>query len=55
MKRFGVEGSWPALVTPFTGEDKVNFEILRRLVDFHVECASDGILILGSTRMRGPG
>jgi 4-hydroxy-tetrahydrodipicolinate synthase len=49
MKRFGVEGSWPALVTPFTGEDKVNFEVLHRLVDFHVECASDGILILGST------
>lgn len=49
MKKFGVEGSWPALVTPFTGEDEVNFEVLRRLVDYHVECASDGILVLGST------
>jgi 4-hydroxy-tetrahydrodipicolinate synthase len=47
--KLNVEGSWPALVTPFTEEDKVDYEILRRLVDFHVEIKSDGILLLGST------
>jgi 4-hydroxy-tetrahydrodipicolinate synthase len=44
-----VKGSWPALVTPFTEEDEVDYAILRRLVDFHVENKSDGILLLGST------
>jgi 4-hydroxy-tetrahydrodipicolinate synthase len=47
--KLNVEGSWPALVTPFTEEDEVDYEILRRLVDFHVENESDGILLLGST------
>ncbi len=49
MKRFNVEGSWPALVTPFDGNDCVNYDMLRRLVDFHVENRSNGILLLGST------
>ncbi len=47
--KLNVEGSWPALVTPFTEEDEVDYGILRRLVDFHVENRSDGILLLGST------
>ena len=47
--KLNVEGSWPALVTPFTEEDEVDHEVLRRLVDFHVENRSDGILLLGST------
>ena len=46
---FSVEGSWPALVTPFHGDDTVNLEALRRLVGFHVENGSQGVLILGST------
>jgi 4-hydroxy-tetrahydrodipicolinate synthase len=49
MKRFNVVGSWPALVTPFTDGDEVNVESLRRLVQFHVENRSDGILLMGST------
>ena len=36
-------------MTPFTEEDEVDHEVLRRLVDFHVENRSDGILLLGST------
>ena len=47
--KLNVEGSWPALVTPFTEKDEVDYEILRRLVGFHVENESDGILLLGST------
>ena len=47
--KLNVEGSWPALVTPFTEEDEVDYGVLRWLVDFHVENLSDGILLLGST------
>ena len=47
--KLNVEGSWPALVTPFTEEGEVDHEILRKLVDFHVENESDGVLLLGST------
>jgi 4-hydroxy-tetrahydrodipicolinate synthase len=49
MKRFNVEGSWPALVTPFSDLEEVNSEVLIQLVDFHIENDSNGILILGST------
>ena len=49
MKRFNVEGSWPALVTPFTDDDEVNFGVLRKLVEFHAENNSDGVLLMGST------
>ncbi|UCD44254.1 MAG: 4-hydroxy-tetrahydrodipicolinate synthase [Candidatus Bathyarchaeota archaeon] len=49
MKRYNVEGSWPALVTPFTEEDKLNEVMLRRLVEFQIENGSDGVLLLGST------
>lgn len=49
MKRLNVEGSWPALVTPFTANDKVNYEVLTRIINFHIKSQSDGILLLGST------
>ncbi|HUV54375.1 MAG TPA: 4-hydroxy-tetrahydrodipicolinate synthase [Candidatus Krumholzibacteriaceae bacterium] len=49
MKRYNVEGSWPALVTPFTERDEVNHDVLRRLVNFHAENRSNGILLMGST------
>jgi 4-hydroxy-tetrahydrodipicolinate synthase len=49
MISFRVEGSWPALVTPFTERDEVNLESLTRLVEFHVTNDSTGILLLGST------
>jgi len=45
----GVEGSWPALVTPYGDDGSVNLEEFRRHVDFHVESGSDGLLVLGST------
>jgi len=49
LKRYSVEGSWPALVTPFTEKDEVNYDVLRRLVNFHAENRSNGILLMGST------
>lgn len=49
MKRFNVEGSWPALITPMTSGDEVDYGVLRRLVGFHAENHSTGVLLLGST------
>ncbi|MCW4051332.1 MAG: 4-hydroxy-tetrahydrodipicolinate synthase [Candidatus Bathyarchaeota archaeon] len=49
MKKFNVEGSWPALVTPFTEKDEVNYDMLRKLVNFHAENNSTGVLLMGST------
>jgi len=47
--KYNVEGSWPALVTPFEEKDEVDYEELRRHVEFHVENNSTGILLMGST------
>ncbi len=42
-------GSLVALVTPFDGEDRVDFAALKRLIDFHVEAGSDGLVVAGTT------
>jgi len=47
--KYNVEGSWPALVTPFNDDDAVNYDMLRKLVGFHAENHSTGVLLMGST------
>lgn len=47
--KYNVEGSWPALVTPFNDSGEVNYEMLRKLVGFHAENNSTGVLLMGST------
>ena len=42
-------GSIVALVTPFKENGEVDFGALDRLVDFHLENETDGILMLGTT------
>lgn len=42
-------GSLVALVTPFDAKDRVDFAALRRLIDFHVDEGSDGLVIAGTT------
>lgn len=42
-------GSIVALVTPFKANGEVDFAALDRLVDFHLENGTDGILVLGTT------
>ena len=44
-----LEGSIVALTTPFKEDGSVDFEALDRLVDFHLENGTDGILVLGTT------
>jgi 4-hydroxy-tetrahydrodipicolinate synthase len=43
------EGSWVAIPTPFTEEDKIDFAGFEKLVDFQIENGTDGILLMGST------
>ena len=42
-------GSLIALVTPFDGDNRVDYDSLKRLVEFHVEQGSDGLVIAGTT------
>jgi 4-hydroxy-tetrahydrodipicolinate synthase len=42
-------GSLVALVTPFDGNNRVDYTSLKRLVDFHVDQRSDGLVIAGTT------
>ena len=42
-------GSLVALVTPFDGNNQVDYDSLKRLIDFHVEQGSDGLVIAGTT------
>jgi len=42
-------GSLVALVTPFDGSNRVDYPSLKRLIDFHVEQGSDGLVIAGTT------
>lgn len=43
------KGSLVALVTPFDGNNRVDFEALKGLIDFHIEQGSDGLVIAGTT------
>ncbi len=49
MKKYNVEGSWPAVVTPFDDKDEVNYDVLRQLVGFQAGNNSTGLLLMGST------
>ena len=49
MKKTLFTGSGVAIVTPFTPDDKVNFEKLGQLIEFHIENSTDAIIICGTT------
>ena len=42
-------GAWPALVTPFTVEDKVNVSVLRELVEYLIDNRVGGFYVCGGT------
>ncbi len=46
---FGFSGAWPALVTPFTVEDKVNVAVLRELVEYLIDKRVGGFYVCGGT------
>lgn len=42
-------GSWAALITPMTEQGEVDHKDLRKLVDWHVESGTKGLVVLGTT------
>ena len=44
-----LRGSIVAIVTPMTQTGAIDFDALHRLVDFHIENQTDGIVIVGTT------
>ncbi|CAM3117737.1 4-hydroxy-tetrahydrodipicolinate synthase [Vibrio neptunius] len=42
-------GSIVALITPFNNDGEVDYVSLKKLVDFHVDAGSDGIVAVGTT------
>tara|TARA_B100001057_G_scaffold215589_1_gene215827 strand:+ start:7296 stop:8186 length:891 start_codon:yes stop_codon:yes gene_type:complete len=43
------QGSLVALVTPFDKNNQVDYSSLKRLIDFHVDSGSNGLVIAGTT------
>ncbi len=43
------KGSLVALVTPFDDDDRVDYRALERLINFHVDAGSAGLVIAGTT------
>lgn len=44
-----IKGSYVALVTPMYEDGNINFEEFGRLIDYHIEKKTDGLVILGTT------
>lgn len=42
-------GSIVALVTPFDEDERIDFDALRRLIEFHVDQGTNGLVIAGTT------
>lgn len=42
-------GSGVALITPFTAEDRIDFEKLGELLEYHIQNSTDAIIINGTT------
>ena len=43
------KGSLVALVTPFDSDNRVDYACLKRLIDFHVDQGTNGLVIAGTT------
>ena len=43
------DGSWVALITPMTTQGQIDYSGLQRLVDFHLENGTAGLVLMGTT------
>ena len=43
------KGSLPALITPFTPDGELDLDTLKKLVEWHIEQGSDGLVPVGTT------
>jgi 4-hydroxy-tetrahydrodipicolinate synthase len=44
-----LKGSLVAIVTPMSEDGTLDFDALRKLVDFHIAEGSDGLVVVGTT------
>lgn len=44
-----LQGSFVAIVTPMHADGSLDIEALHRLIDFHINEGTDGIVIVGTT------
>ncbi len=49
MKKIGLQGTITAIITPFLAEGDVDFEALKKIIDFQIEKGIDGLVVCGST------
>jgi len=49
MKDVIFKGVGTAIVTPFTNENKINYEVFKRLIDFQIENKISAIVVCGTT------
>ena len=47
--KVNLNGSIVALATPFNADGSINFDQLGKLIDWHIDNKTDGLLILGTT------
>ena len=49
MKKIIFKGSGVAIVTPFTTDDKINYDEFKKLIDFQINNNTDAIIVCGTT------
>lgn len=49
MKEFNLTGSIVAIVTPFTISGEIDVDAFDKLIDWHIEQGTDGIVVCGTT------
>ena len=49
LEQNALKGSFPPLVTPFNDDGSVDYDTYAKLVEFHVEGGSHGIVVTGTT------
>ena len=49
MKKFNLQGTFTALVTPFKKDSTVDFDNISKLIDLQIEGGVEGIVVCGST------
>ena len=49
MKKNIFKGSGVAIVTPFTNDNKINYDEFKKLIDFQIDNNTDAIIVCGTT------
>ena len=49
MADFSLQGMGVALITPFKADKTIDFEALKRLIDYHLQSGTDFLVALGTT------